>query len=392
MDIFDILLARAGNSGGGGGGGGGGVEPKDVNLIDYDGTILHAYTKQEFAALEALPDNPSHDGLVEEGWNWTLADAKAQAATGATVWIGQVYKTASGATEIDLHITAATRNPYINLGVNGTASIDWGDGTTADSVTGSSVTTLVATGHTYTAAGDYTVKITAGSGSEYALVGSSATPNRGCVSAVSTATSQAMCAYGNTVNAIRTASGALIGTYACYKFGNIGYLSIASGITGVGTYAFRYCYALKAITLPNTFTSLSNYAINGESSLQYVSLPGSGIGTIYNYGLADNHVLASCTIPPSTTTLSPSAFTTNYTVKKAVIPAGVTSIGANAFYANYTLQELHFVGAAPPTVANSSAFSDLPISCVIYVPTGKKATYTGASNYPDDEVYTYREE
>ena len=57
------------------------VEPKDVNFIDYDGTLLHSYTKAEINAMTResdLPANPSHPGLTSQGWNWTLAQIKAQ--------------------------------------------------------------------------------------------------------------------------------------------------------------------------------------------------------------------------------------------------------------------------------------------------------------------------
>ena len=58
--------------------GGGTTEPeeKDVDFIDYDGTLLYSYTADEFLAMDALPPNPSHDGLVAQGWNWTLAEIK----------------------------------------------------------------------------------------------------------------------------------------------------------------------------------------------------------------------------------------------------------------------------------------------------------------------------
>jgi len=52
------------------------VAEKDVNFIDYDGTILYSYTAQEAQALEALPANPTHAGLTAQGWNWTLAQIK----------------------------------------------------------------------------------------------------------------------------------------------------------------------------------------------------------------------------------------------------------------------------------------------------------------------------
>ncbi|MBR7042325.1 MAG: hypothetical protein IKI04_02365 [Bacilli bacterium] len=52
------------------------VAEKDVNFIDYDGTILYSYTAQEAQALTELPANPTHTGLTSHGWNWTLAEIK----------------------------------------------------------------------------------------------------------------------------------------------------------------------------------------------------------------------------------------------------------------------------------------------------------------------------
>ena len=53
-----------------------GVEEKDVNFYDYDGTCVASYTAADFASLDALPANPSHDGLTAQGWTWSLSDAK----------------------------------------------------------------------------------------------------------------------------------------------------------------------------------------------------------------------------------------------------------------------------------------------------------------------------
>lgn len=56
------------------------VPSKDVNFIDYDGTVVYSYTAAEFAELTAMPDNPSHDGLTSQGWNWSLSDAQTYVA------------------------------------------------------------------------------------------------------------------------------------------------------------------------------------------------------------------------------------------------------------------------------------------------------------------------
>ena len=50
---------------------------KTIRFIDYDGEILHEYSKDEFLALSSMPSNPTHSGLVAQGWNWSLSDAKA---------------------------------------------------------------------------------------------------------------------------------------------------------------------------------------------------------------------------------------------------------------------------------------------------------------------------
>lgn len=53
-----------------------------VNFRDYDGTVLYSYTVEEAAALTELPPLPTHEGLVCQGWNWTLTDIKEMGACG----------------------------------------------------------------------------------------------------------------------------------------------------------------------------------------------------------------------------------------------------------------------------------------------------------------------
>ena len=48
----------------------------DVTFVDYDGTVLYTYSADEFLALNTMPDNPSHSGLISQGWNSTLQEAQ----------------------------------------------------------------------------------------------------------------------------------------------------------------------------------------------------------------------------------------------------------------------------------------------------------------------------
>ena len=85
--------------------GGGIVEESDVNFYDYDGTILYAYTKADFLALNEMPANPTHQGLTAQGWNWVLADAKSYVNKYGGLIIGQNYITDDGKTR--LYVTCA---------------------------------------------------------------------------------------------------------------------------------------------------------------------------------------------------------------------------------------------------------------------------------------------
>jgi len=140
-------------------GGGDKTEVNDVNFIDYDGTIVHSYTAAEFAALTAMPENPSHAGLTSQGWNWTLAKAQAYVAKYGKLWMGQMYVTDDGKTRVYIHLEEGRLEPYLGIAVNGTAVIDWGDDSEPDTVTGNDVYTVINTQHVYPAPGKYVITI-----------------------------------------------------------------------------------------------------------------------------------------------------------------------------------------------------------------------------------------
>jgi hypothetical protein len=82
------------------------VSKKQVNFIDYDGTLLYSYSKADWQSIAALPDNPSHTGLTAQGWNWTKnqIDAQLTAVPDGVVWVGQMYITDDEKTRIYIHL------------------------------------------------------------------------------------------------------------------------------------------------------------------------------------------------------------------------------------------------------------------------------------------------
>ena len=357
--------------------GGGGTSTKQVNFIDYDGTILHSYSKAEINAMTQesdLPANPSHTGLTAQGWNWTLAQIKAQltAIPDGPVWVGQMYVTTSGDTEIDCVFSDAARlSPILTIAVNGTVSVDWGDNTTPDTVTGDSLTNRQGPQHTYASPGSYTIKISVVSGSfsfygssNYSLLRKSTSANQNrvysnCVQAIRIGTG--ITSFGNTYafhNCYSLTSITIpntitsIGTYAfnhCYSLTSI---TIPSGVTSINTSDFYYCYSLNNISIPSTVTSTGDYVFYGCYSLTSITIP-SNITSIGSYIFSNCCSLVSITIPSNVTSIAAYAFEYCRSIVSITIPSGVTSIAEGAFHYCSSLNSI----IIPNTITSIGAYA-----------------------------------
>ena len=395
------------------GGGSTVAERKDVNFIDYDGTILFSYTAAEAQALTDLPANPTHSGLTSQGWNWTLAQIKNQliAAPGGPVWVGQMYVTDDGKTRLYCHFETGRLEPYLGIGVNGTVEVDWGDGSNTDTLTGTSLSTAQNTSHTYSNAGDYVITLAVISGS-FSFFGVSNGAHILKKSVTSSGTPDRV--YSNAVQHVEIGVNASIDSHAfnsCYSLKSI---TIPDNVTSIKSNAFNYCYGLKSVVIPHNVTSIESNVFSYCGSLKSITIPDNvayignnafnycynlksvtipdnvtNIGTyVFNYC----HGLKSVAISDSVTSISDYMFRNCYSIASLVIPDNVTSIKSNAFNSCYGLGELHFKSTTPPTVSNSNAFSNIPTDCKIYVPTGSLTAYTTATNYPNSSTYTYIEE
>lgn len=312
------------------------VEPKDVNFYDYDGTITNSYTAQEFAALSAMPANPSHTGLTAQGWNWTLSDAKTYVTSYGKLNIGQMYTTVDGKTRIYIRLEGGRLSPTLGLCPNGSVDVDWGDGSAHSTVTGTSVLTLVNTQHIYAAAGDYVIALTV-TGS-CGIIGSSSYGSQLIWKNSTTAYENRV--YQNTIRRVELGSGMTgIGSYAFYNCYSLVSVTIPSGVTSLSEGAFYFCYFLPSVTIPGGVTSIGSRAFQSCESLSSVTFPNS-VTSIGGYAFAHCHSLLSVTIPSSVTSIDSNAFYGCYSFPSLTIPNGVTSIGSYAFYNCYSLKSL----------------------------------------------------
>ena len=378
--------------------------PGDITFYDYDGTIVTSWTLAELATKTALPDYPSHNGLICQGWNWSLADLKT---ANRKMNVGAMYITDDGKTRIYIHLEEGRTSPMLGVCPNGTVDIDWGDGTTHDTLTGSDTSTAVYTSaHSYAAPGDYVIQLTVtgsmGFGSKSLLVYTSEPDNRNS-------------AYSNAIRKVELGSSVTsIGDYAfqyCYSLSSI---TIPDGVTSIGDYAFQYCYSLSSITIPDSVTSISDYAFGECYILSSITIPDGvtsiggytfrycyslssitipdGVTSIGDYAFFGCYSLSSITIPDSVTSIGNYAFRHCRILSSITIPDGVISIGNYAFYNCYGLAHLYFLPTTPPSVSKSNAFGNIPTDCVIHVPVGSLSAYTSATNYPSSSTYTYVED
>ena len=105
---------------------------------------------------------------------------------------------------------------------------------------------------------------------------------------------------------------------------------IPNSVTSIGDYAFYNCKSLQSITIPNSVTSIGNDAFSGCESLQSITIPNS-VTSIGDKAFRWCNSLQSVTIPNSVTSIGDNAFNWCKSLQSVTIPNSVTSIGDNAF-------------------------------------------------------------
>lgn len=295
---------------------GGGGDP-EVLFYDYDGTVLHSYSKSEFMALAAMPANPTHEGLTAHGWNYTLAQAKEQLEAVGACDIGQMYTTDTGETRI--YITFDDDTPtnrlkcYIRLQVwnrGDSATIDWGDGDTT-SVTDTAVADYE---HTYAATGSYVIKLIPVSG-KIALIGQGSSDTSG------------YSVYGSR-DKDNYASRTLVRK-----------VEIGDNVAALAYGYFRCCYRLETITIPSGLDPKDNVFVKCYA-LKHLTLP---VGCHYdNIGLSYCMELKSISIPYQAD--SSSTIDNCHSLKRLVYSKNITRIA----YTQYckALEHVYFADTA----------------------------------------------
>ena len=210
-----------------------------------------------------------------------------------------------------------------------------------------------------------------------------------------------------------------IGVNSFYKCTSLASVTIPNSVTSIGGGAFGGCTSLASVTIGNSVTSIgyqafygctklnkfivpnenANYsAIDGvffnkkaTTLISYPNAKGStytipnSVTSIGDYAFSECTSLTSVTIPNSVTSIGVNSFYKCTSLASVTIPNSVTSIGSTAFSGCTKLTEIHCKKATPMILASdATCFSGVNKStCKLYVPKGSYSSYWAATIWGD---------
>lgn len=398
-------------------------EIKDVNFIDYDGTLLYSYYVNEVQEMNELPPLPIHPGLICQGWNWTLQDLKD---LGRDMEVGAMYITADGKSKAYIEI-------FEDLPIEGTICytqtvansviVNWGDGT--EDVTSDTVGNVYLK-HTYQHSGKYTITLDSdelydigfsNTGNNYNFMGSTANNNLSwvCMLRKFETGRNVRKISSSSFRDARTLETIALSQGLDFSGGNAFFYAITlKGVVfpksnyKIGGYMFYSCTSLQFISLPKNFTEIPTAFSGGSNGLKRFSLPditampgglgGSGVsiekiyisdglnGIAYgtNRGFANLNNLKELRLPetgPQTwKTLTSSFMENDFTMRKLVLPRTIETVGGRAFYNCHGLEYIDFSKCTQvPSLQNVNAFTTCTAD--IWVPTDLYNDWINATNW-----------
>lgn len=246
-------------------------------------------------------------------------------------WIGD------GNTHIWIHLEDGRTSPVLGVCPNGTVTVDWGDGTEPDILTGTSIYTVKWTPkHEYVKPGDYVITLTVdGEMSISSNTGGSETYLLRATSESVTNTNDPNRPYLHSVRKCEIGNGVSISQDGAFGYcGGMTDILLPNGINKIGNKIFYFCYDLENVILPD------------------------GLTTIGKYAFYDCHKL-----------------------KNLVFPASVNSIGISAFNELYVASYYDFSNHSEIPTLGGITFNNMPSDCEIRVPAALLDEWKAATNW-----------
>lgn len=267
-----------------------------VEVDEQEEPILQEKTATENG--EVVPDT-GYDGLSK-----VVVDVQNRAEE----WFND------GNTHLWIHLTKMRTSPRVGVCPNGTVTVDWGDGTTPDVLTGTSVEEVKYTpNHHYDEPGDYVITLTVDGEMGISMDLNSYSP---ALLSYSAYNGNVNMYYMTTLRRVEIGNGVSIGESAFSFSNNLANVKIPNSVKSISSGAFDQCHALTNIVLPKSVTSIEDWTFSGCTGI------------------------TSIIIPNNVTRIGSSAFD-GCNITFLSIPSSVTSIGDGAF-SGYGLSVLDF--------------------------------------------------
>ena len=400
--IADSIRAKTGKSGslkpaamaaeidsisGEGGGGAPAADPnKPVHFVDIEGNLLYSYTLDELQQINALPDPPDYEGLISEGWNWSLEGLKRQ---NSPMDVGPVYIPSGGKTLIYVRIIKGRQKPILSYTQSSTmgAIVDWGDGSEEDYAWESGAVSLT---HEYLQPGSYVISISPQGGGFLTFKGDSAGGSLLTSGLTEYAGKDALdSTYRNSVTAIRLGERVKIGDRAFSSFMALESITIANEVREIGKNVFYGTNALKCLIFPLINNIAPEHFASHVDALKVVSLP-EDLKTVSKYSFAYDHRLERVCFPNSITTIGENCMHNCSGLREIHLPSGLETLGPSVVADCPVLHELILPEGLK--ALGESALSDCTGLCSLCLPTSINSISDGAIGFTGlKELYVYAE-
>ena len=312
------------------------------------------------------------DGV--DGYSPVIVNVEAGGG-GGEGWIGD------GNTHLWIHLEEGRTAPMVGVCPKVTVTVDWGDGSEPDVLTGTSVSTVKWTpNHEYGEAGDYVISLTVDG--EMGLAGYSSSSASAYILRHSSRSDDRNRAYHNSLQKIEIGNGvASIGNYAFSGCRSLSYIALPDSITSIGNYAFNNCYSLASVTIPDSVTSIGSSAFAYCYGLISIAIPG-GVTSIGGSAFSYCYSLSSIAISDGLTSIGNSMFSSCHCLSSIAIPDSVTSIDNYAFSSCLGVKYYDFTThTSVPTLSGTKAFTGIPADCEIRVPAALYDEWIAATNW-----------
>ena len=151
-------------------------------------------------------------------------------------------------------------------------------------------------------------------------------------------------------------------------------LVIPNSVTSIGDYAFWECSGLTSVTIPNSVTSIGEGTFAYCKGLTSVTIPNSV--TSIGYGAFQNCTgLTSIIIPNSVTSIGGQAFMGCSSLASVTIPNSVTAIGDKAFSSCKNIETINSKIFKLFEIKENVFASETYINAILKVPVGMAYKY-----------------